>query len=82
MVVLAIDPASAGTPKAKGLLQVGPGKERAKVDVGTQFWQLLSGDSQHKLDQVRPVRVFLEDYSPLAPGNPRPRPNVLRGLPA
>ena len=35
--VLAIDPATAGTPKAKGLLQVGPGKEREMFDVGTQF---------------------------------------------
>ena len=37
VVVLAIDPVSAGTPKAKGLLQADPGKERENFDVGTQF---------------------------------------------
>ena len=37
VVVLATDLASAGTPKAKGLLQVDPGKERAKIDFGTHF---------------------------------------------
>ena len=34
VVVLAIDPASAGTPKAKGLVQVNPSEERANFDVG------------------------------------------------
>ena len=34
--------------------------------------QLLSGDPQHKSDQVRPVGVFLEDYYLLASGSLRP----------
>ena len=37
VVVLDTDTASAGSPKAKGLVQIDPGKERVKFDVGTTF---------------------------------------------
>ena len=36
-VVLATNLASAGTPKARGAVQVNLGKERAKLAVGTTF---------------------------------------------
>ena len=73
-----------GPPKQRGCCRQIQAQRGQNLTPGhnfdlVEFWgeirgrlQLLSGDSQYTSDQVRPVRVFLEDYSPLAPGSPRP----------